>query len=248
MSDFVDLHVHILPGIDDGASAWDESLQMARDASSHGTSCVVATPHLDLDSPAVEPSQVMELAKDLSVRAEQAGIPLTILPGFEMRMGVTLNEEAKRGTDLSPFTLNRSGKYLLFDLPMSEVPLVALEACFSLRLRGILPILAHPERNLELATKSSLLRSFLDAGLLIQIDSGSLLGRYGRRAKKTATMLVKERRVHVVASDAHTAGSAIDLEPAEAIIKALGGSRYADLLLKHNPALICAGEPLSERA
>ncbi len=221
---------------------------MAEDASSHGTSCVVATPHLDLDSPSIKPSQVLELTNELSVRAEQAGIPLTILPGFEMRMGVTLHAEAKRGTDLSPFTLNRNGKYLLFDLPPSEVPLVTLEACFSLRLRGILPILAHPERNLELASKSSLLRSFIDAGLLIQIDSGSLLGRYGRRARKTATVLLKEKRVHAVASDAHAAGSAIDLEPAEAAVKALGGNGYASLLLKHNPALVCDGERLSSRA
>jgi len=127
MSGFVDLDVHILPGIDDGAQRREESL--------------------------------------------------------EMRMCAALSRTARSGGDLAPYTLNQNGRYLLFDLPFSEVPLLTLDACFSLRLQGIQPVLAHPERNRELASKGPLLKSFITSGLLVQIDSGGRSLVEGQRGR-----------------------------------------------------------------
>jgi len=245
MSGFVDLHVHILPGIDDGAQRWEESLEMARAACACGTSMVMATPHLDLDSPRFEPKKVIGLTQEISVRIKEAGIPLTVLPGLEMRMCTALSRTAGSGGDLAPYTLDQNGRYLLFDLPLSEVPLLTLDACFSLRLQGIQPVIAHPERNRELASKGPLLKSFLASGLLVQIDGGSLLGLHGRRARKAAFALLKEKRVHAVASDAHSAGRALDLRQAEGVARTLCGDAYTRAIFNDNPFRMCMGEALS---
>jgi len=246
MPGFTDIHMHILAGLDDGAANRAESLEMAGAAFSCGTSQVIATPHFDLGAKAFEPEVVTEKVKWLSSEIQASGSALTVLPGFEMRMCTELLDAAKSGEDLSLYTLNRSGKYLLFDLPMGEVPFGTLDACFRLRLLGIRPILAHPERNTELVSRSDSLASLISTGCLIQIDCGSLIGRNGKRARKTSLALLKEMKIHFIASDAHSPRDrVIDLRQAENIAGRLCGEGFARTLLEINPYLVVQGMPLA---
>ena len=242
---YVDLHTHILPGLDDGPKSWDDTLEMARSIEESGTSIVVATPHYDFESPSFEPDLIKELTVKMTDLLEQKEIGLQVFPGAEVRISTALMEAANTSVDLTPLTINRTGKYLLFELPFTEVPLTTKDAIFALRLRGIHPLLAHPERNLRLSSKSSEIISLVSAGCLIQVNSSSLSGRYGRKAKKTSVSLIKEGLVSAIASDAHSKESGgIDLKVAYVFLTNIGGQPLAQALLKDNPMRIAMGEPL----
>lgn len=197
----IDLHCHILPGVDDGAATLDDSVAMARVAVGDGTTTIVATPH---GSDWVYKGNLDETrARIAGVQAEldRLGIGLELLPGLEVHAGPEMASAYARG---EIFALN-SSRYLMVEFPLQSVPLFAEQALFDLQLKRIVPIIAHPERNQAIATRPELLWPLVERGMLVQITAGSLTGLFGSRTQEIAEMLVTRRVAHVIASDAHSA-------------------------------------------
>jgi protein-tyrosine phosphatase len=195
----IDLHSHILPGIDDGARTIDDSRELARQAVGEGIQAIAATPHVRADYP-TSVRQMEEGVDRLRRDFEQHGIPLSVLPGAEIDLErlETLPEE-----ELTCFTLARSGRYLLLEFPYQGWPLGLEQTIFHLRLRGFQPLLAHPERNREVQERPQRLEAAVAGGALLQITAASVDGRLGRRCKAAARRLLELRLAHVLASDAH---------------------------------------------
>ncbi len=240
---FTDIHSHVLPGFDDGASDEGEFLEMVRCALDHGTSRMVATPHCDLEVSPVRPEDVRAAVRGCRERLRDLGWELELLPGMEVRINSGLYVMAREDGTLENLTLGESGRYILVDLPLADAPLGMEETLFRIQLRGFKPILAHPERNRCLAEIPGKMRELRQRGIILQVNSGSLCGMYGRTARRTAIALVEEGLASLVASDAHQArGRDPDLSGAWRTARRRWGQKKAELLFVENPSLILAGE------
>jgi len=173
----IDIHSHILPGLDDGARDLEQSLELARQAVREGIHTVIATPHHRngrYDNPGGAVRQAAEaLARELAA----AGIPLKLRCGQEIRVYAELPEDLERGEAL---TLNGS-RYLLLELPSGYVPQGMDELLHELRVMGRVPVIAHPERNRELAADPGRLAAWVRQGVLLQLTSHSVSGALGPR-------------------------------------------------------------------
>ena len=243
---FTDLHSHILPGLDDGASDEAESLAMARVALGGGTTVMVATPHWDLEERSAPWDLIPPLVAKFRKKLVIEGLGLELLPGAEVRLNAGLYRLAADEDALRRLTLAGNGRYILVDLPLMDFPVGAEETLFRVQLRGCTPILAHPERNRRLAEDPVLLRDLVDRGVELQVNSGSLLGTYGRAARRVATALLKEGLARLMASDAHSpAERGPDLSGAWWKARDLLGTGAADVLLRENPRAVLEGADLS---
>jgi protein-tyrosine phosphatase len=196
----IDLHTHILPGIDDGAQTLEDALDMARAFVADGVTTIAATPHVRDDYPTS--ADTMRLAVDALRKAlGEEGIPLTLLPGAEI--AVDRIERLDAG-ELSRLTLAGSGRYVLVETPYYGWPVEVAEQLLRLRMAGFIPVLAHPERNPEVQRTPSLLAPLVQGGTLVQVTAASLDGRLGARSRETAFHLAAIGSAHLVASDAHT--------------------------------------------
>ncbi|MGO8672130.1 MAG: tyrosine-protein phosphatase [Capsulimonadaceae bacterium] len=200
---FVDIHNHILPGVDDGALDVHYALEMARRAVAGGTEIMVATPHRCVwqrpDAPA---NWVRAHVRALQRRLKDAKIPLKVVPGVEIPVGPGLAEALAAGRLV---TLGDTGRWALIEPPFDEIPVNALDHLQDVVDAGIGVVLAHPERNAVIQENLSFLESCARLGINVQLTSGSLLGAFGRRAKFTAEAIL-ERHAEweiVIASDAH---------------------------------------------
>jgi len=240
---FVDIHSHILPGFDDGARDDREFLEMVDRALAGGTVRIAATPHCDLEDPLPRleyiPAEVDRCRGFLRLQGRE----LDLVPGVEVRVNAGLYRWVKEGGDIERLTLAGNGRYLLADLPLADLPAATADILFLLQLRGLVPILAHPERNRHLASHPERVREMVERGIIIQVNSGSLEGIYGKAARRAAFALLGEGLARLVASDAHDpAGRSPDLSAAHGIIVRRLGEEAARLLLGHNPAAVLAGE------
>lgn len=196
----VDVHCHLLPGLDDGPASEIEAVQLAEALAADGITTVAATPHqlgrYDRQNSA---AVIRESIAQLSSALETAGVPLEILPGGDVRIDERLSTLLDQG---EVGTIGDRGLHLLLELPHELLidPLPTIEALTEKRLQ---PILTHPERHRYLAGTRGLLEQWVEAGAVIQITAGSLLGDFGRRAYDQAWQLVDEGLAALVASDAH---------------------------------------------
>jgi protein-tyrosine phosphatase len=235
---FVDIHCHILPGIDDGPRDWDESLAMARLAAADGTSTIIATPHQLGCFGSNRGDDIRTRATELQQRLDAAAIPLRVLPGGEVRIDSTLNEGLARGEVL---TLGDHYRHVLIELPF-EVYLPLEPVLADLARRKLVGILAHPERNDGILRRPEQLTPVVDAGCLTQITASSLYGTFGPESKELAEWLLEQGLVHVVASDGHGTRSRRPLiRRAHERVESLVDRQTADELCCHNPARIAAG-------
>jgi protein-tyrosine phosphatase len=194
----VDLHTHVLSGVDDGAASRDESREMLRIAAADGTRLIVATPHTGR----VERDRILQHVAALNDLARADGIDITVRPGSEARLTPEL---VRAFADGQVVTLNQTA-YLLVELPLGGPwPPNVTRAVFDLQLAGAWPVLAHAERYQALQRDPELLVELVRAGVVVQVNADSLLGRQGARARRAAEELVRSRLAHVVASDAHDA-------------------------------------------
>lgn len=190
----IDLHSHVLPGLDDGAKDLAESIEICRAAAADGITVLAATPHVRHDYPTT-PEQ-MEAAL-VEVR-EAVGDLVTLVRGGEL-------DVAELGRDdLAAFTLG-DGSYLLVETPYVGWPLDVADRLFRLRVAGFGVVLAHPERNAEVQRTPRLLEPLVAAGALVQLTAASVDGRLGDGANRTAHALLDFGLAHLVASDAHSA-------------------------------------------
>lgn len=238
----IDLHSHILPGLDDGARTIDESRDMARVASSEGVTAITATPHVRGDFPTT--AEQMERAVDeLNKDFAQERIDVAVLHGGEIDLE-WLNTMAEE--EIERFSLAQTGRYLLVEVPLIGWPLYLDSRVFELRSANITPLLAHPERNREVQRNPATLDAATRAGALVQVTAASLDGRLGRRVKQACERLLELELVHVLASDAHApAVRQGGLSNAVAILRDEGLARY---LTEEVPAAIISGETIPTRS
>ncbi|OGW85957.1 MAG: hypothetical protein A3C35_07255 [Omnitrophica bacterium RIFCSPHIGHO2_02_FULL_46_11] len=196
----IDLHTHVIPGVDDGARSWEEALAMCRMAWEDGTRILVATPHrfngvYDHDTDHIE-SQLLELRK----RLQEEQIELEVLQGGELYSRPDLPTLLAEDPALS---LNGTKRYFLLEFPHSILPPGAPQLIFQLALKNFIPIIVHPERNLYLQRKPELVEDFVRQGALCQITAMSVTGEFGVKPAECAEELLKRNCVHAVASDTH---------------------------------------------
>ncbi len=240
----IDLHCHILPGIDDGARDIVEAIAMAKIAAADGIRRIVASPHIDGAHVPGGNSENHHLSETLDAQVdflnrclEAEGVPLGVVRGSEI--SAFLPPEA-----CFQFTINRTA-YLLVEFPSSHLPVNARELVFSMIVSGLKPILAHPERNLSVIQDPERLRELAESGALIQITADSFLGEFGPECRACAHYLLKEKMVSFVASDAHGAAHRVPvLSRAFEAVKKGFGEAMATALFAENPAAVIDGTSL----
>jgi protein-tyrosine phosphatase len=238
----VDIHCHLLPGVDDGADDWEVSLEMGRIAAADGITTIVATPHWPLNNDAAPAARVRELVAEVQELFDAEGIGIRVLPGHEMVILPESPEELANGTAL---TIGGASKYALLETPYHHLPFYLREIVFQVQSRGFTPVLAHPERNPTIQAKPETLQDYVDAGCLVQVTSGSITGRFGSPAKRAAETIMRQGWCHVIASDAHSANSRPpSLSAAREAAVAIIGKEAAESAVSTAPAAIVAGEPV----
>lgn len=234
----LDLHCHILPGLDDGARNLDEAVQMARIAEKQSVSGIVATPHFLEGSSPPSAESVLQACASLRDALHCAGVSVDIYPGMEVYICPQLDVLVRTGEVL---TINNQGRHLLLELPFDSIPSYCEQVLFALLMDSITPILAHPERYDNLTVE--MLAHWVERGLLVQANSGSFSGFFGPRAQKKAERLLLGNMVHVVASDGHSAGQrAPVLTKAQLRVAALMGAETVRDLFFLNPQKVVRGE------
>ena len=196
----IDLHCHILHGIDDGAQTIEDSLHMARQAVHEGIHTIVATPHHQNGKYVNEKNEIVDLVSALNNQLLQENILLTILPGQESRIYGDIIRDYRAGKIL---TLNHTNKYIFVELPSSQVPQFTERLLYDIQSQGLTPIIVHPERNSRLIEEPDILYNLVNKGVMTQITASSLTGRFGKKIKKFSIDLIEENLTHMIASDAH---------------------------------------------
>jgi len=196
----IDIHTHILPGVDDGAKDLNESLEIAREAERQGVSTIVATPHYMEEGYGISPIETEKLVEKLQEEIDRAGIKVRILSGAEVYIMPNLAKRVKEGMVA---TINNS-RYILIEFPMTKIPDYTDDLLYDLKVMGYTPIIAHPERYREIQSNPNRLYYWVKSGLLAQINAGSLLGMFGSKVKETAELLVDHNMVQLIASDLHS--------------------------------------------
>jgi protein-tyrosine phosphatase len=228
----IDIHSHILPGIDDGAKDITVSADMLKRAVEDGITDMCVTPHYIHGEISNTASIVTSELTKLRQLVDSLGLNFNLHTGNELYISPEIPELLKSGEVMS---LN-SGRYVLVELPMSTVPAYTDEIFFEIALLGYTPILAHPERNHEICEKPELLDKWKSMGLIFQINSGSITGLFGKNVQKTALEFITNGHAVVVASDCHTnRGRAPVLSRARDIIIEKCGQETAQLLFEDNP-------------
>jgi protein-tyrosine phosphatase len=197
----IDLHNHLLPGIDDGARKLEETLQFLRLARADGVRTVVATPHM---KPGVYDNQREGIQKMVAVvREAQRGDDaedVTLLPGAEVYFTADVIARAREGRLM---TVGDGGRYLLLELPYQQRPMGVEDTIFQLRLIGITPLMAHPERVAYYLEDIERVAASVRLGALTQVTAASITGRFGEKARDFAHVMLRRNLVHVIASDSH---------------------------------------------
>ena len=194
----IDLHSHILPGIDDGARSDAESLEILKMAVDQGIDTVVVTPHYD-HRYTNETSHILTQTERLQQLVLENGLKVQLLPGQEIRMYSELLVDYRLGKLL---TLAHS-RYLLIEFPANDIPSCTEPLFYELEMMGIKPVIAHPERNLEFLQTPEKLYRLVQRGALTQLTAGSVLGLFGKQVQKFSYQLIDADLVHVLASDVH---------------------------------------------
>jgi protein-tyrosine phosphatase len=199
---FVDIHAHLLPGIDDGPDDLGESVAMVGAAAAAGTSTLVATPHLRADFPAVDVFELAERCRALRAAAEDVAPTVNLLGGAETSLGWAL---AATDEELALASYAQRGTDLLIETPLSSMP--AIEPILGeLRSRGYRVVLAHPERSPDFQRDRERVRELVREGTLLQVNAGSLVSEAPRsRTRKLARWLCEQGLAHAIASDGHRA-------------------------------------------
>ncbi len=206
----IDLHTHILPGLDDGAATIADSLELARAAHATGIETIVATPHIREDYP-FDPSEIEVRTRELELALRDANIHVGVVQGGEVAI--------TRVPDLDDATLRTvclgDGPYMLVESPYTHATNILEETLFDLQVRGFRPVLAHPERAPSFQQDPDRLVRLVEREVLSSVTAASMMGSFGGTVRRFTALLFAKRLVHNVASDAH--------DPVRRPIDLLGG-------------------------
>jgi len=240
MPGIIDLHSHLVPGVDDGARDPSEALAGVGALARAGVAALATTPHLD---------------GSLTTRPEQLAVRLAELDaGWQVLAGVLgADVELRRGAEImldSPVLDARDarvrlggGSYVLVEFAYLTVPPRSTEVLAAVRAQGVRPVLAHPERYPHVAANPALVAGWRAGGVQLQLNGGSLLGRYGGSARRAALALLEAGAIDYVASDYHARGDPGVIGYAQ-LLEELLGPDATDRLLAENPRRVLAGEAL----
>lgn len=235
----IDIHSHIIPGVDDGADSWEEAVAMCRLAWEDGIQVIAATPHALNGLYLSDGNFVAEQIAILKERIKKENIELEIFQGAEVYSSPDLPFILAEEPAL---TFNSRGRYFLLEFPHSVIPPHSEELIFQLGLRNLIPIIVHPERNLHVQGNISLLENLLRRGAFCQVTAMSFTGGFGPRARECAYQLLKRGLVHAVASDAHNqTGRPPILSKARQLIAECVGAEKAQELFELFPQKILNG-------
>ncbi|MDN6664498.1 MAG: tyrosine protein phosphatase [Tetragenococcus koreensis] len=196
----IDLHCHILPGVDDGADSLETSLAMAKEAVQQGITHILCTPHHNNGRYENLKATVVQAVALLQAELDKEQIALTLFEGQEVRISGELLQEINNDRIL--FT-DLGDTYLLIELPTMDIPAYTEELFFELRTKGKVPVIVHPERNAKFREDPNRLLPYLEMGCLAQLTAPSLVGTFGKSIQKTAQEMVEHNLVQMMASDAH---------------------------------------------
>ncbi|UOR11303.1 tyrosine-protein phosphatase [Halobacillus amylolyticus] len=196
----IDIHTHILPGVDNGAPTMEHSMKMAAKAVKEGMTTLVAAPYHNNGSYNNYKNNILIQVGELNRQLEERDIPLTVVSGQVTRIyGDML--EGIHNNEILP--INEHSSYVLIELPHDHVPHYISNLLFSLQVEGYRPILVHPERNQQIVEQPNLLYSLVRKGAFTQVAAGSLLGGNGKKAKKLSYQLIEANLVHLIALESH---------------------------------------------
>ena len=200
---YTDIHSHIISGIDDGAKDMDTAVRMLRMAAADGTAHIVATPPFIFENMQTSPEVIVQKTDELQKLALREGINLAIHPGCEVFLCPEVPELYEKGL----IRTVGDSSYILIELPAMSVPAYTDQVLYELQLKGLIPVIAHPERNMEITGRPEILADMVRRGMLTQVNSGSINGIFGKETKKAALRFIGAGWVQFVASDAHTTGA-----------------------------------------
>lgn len=240
----IDIHCHILPGLDDGAQNMEEAIQMARIAYEDGISVIVATPHTMNGIFINKRDSVLSGVDQLQKALIEEDIDIRILPGSDAHVNHNMLELIHEGMAL---TVNDNGKYLLLEFPHQLVPPNIPQLVFELKLKGITPIFTHPERNAAIQRDLNIILRLVEQGALTQITANSITGEFGPRVLKCALDMFKCQMAHIIASDAHSTNIRVPaLSAAVRRASEITGQDFAESMVTKIPQAIIDGDMLMD--
>ena len=239
----VDLHCHILPEWDDGPDTLDDALAMARRAADAGLKIVVATPHVGRDfrrRKQKRPADVIAAGvADLQSAINEAGIKLEVLPGAEILLG-SVDVQTRLPHELA-LTYGHRGKFALIESPFPTWPPFGWQVVQNMSGQGITPVIAHPERYVDVQKDAKIMEQIIGAGGVIQITADAILGHTGKPMRDCCFRLLRAGQVSLVASDAHSVKNNLPLACVDKVTE-LVGPRAARAILHENPHRLLRGE------
>jgi protein-tyrosine phosphatase len=236
----IDLHCHLLPGIDDGPPDMQESVALATAAARAGIHTIAATPHFRPDHPGVRPEELADRCAEVSAALNAATIDVAVVTAAEVDVTTALWASDE---ELRLASYHQAGAYLLVETPYTGLPEAFEDWLFTIATRGFRILLAHPERNATFQRHPSRLENLVRRGTLVQVTAASLLGERRSRTRAFAERLVERGLVHVLASDSHRGAGwrEPDLSLGVAAAAAIDPVR-AEWMVTDAPAAILAGE------
>ncbi|MCA9766434.1 MAG: tyrosine protein phosphatase [Carnobacterium sp.] len=196
----IDLHCHILPGIDDGAKTMDDSIAMARLAVAEGITHILATPHYKNNRWSNEKSAVLQGVQAVQKELDKREIPLILFPGQEVRIVGELMQDISENKIQF---IDEENQYLMIEFQTATIPAYTDFLFFNLQKKGVTPIIVHPERNYALLKNPTILLNLIQKGALAQLTAGSYVGTFGKKIQQFSEQLIAANLVHFIASDAH---------------------------------------------
>jgi len=224
----IDIHTHLIPNVDDGASSIEETVRLAQAAVDEGISHTVLTPHHNRYWVTNEKNEVLKLTQKVEHAIQKADIPLTVSPSQEIRMNEEFSEELFAGNYLS---LDGNGKYYLVEFSWDEFPTFAPTYLKEMIDANIVPVIAHPERQEPFLENPDLLRSLIQMGCISQVTATSITGGYTKEIQQAAHDMMADNLIHVIASDAHdTVLRPFNMVSALGVVEDRYGTAYKDYL------------------
>lgn len=231
----IDMHSHILWGVDDGPDSVEGSWRIVMDALQEGITKIIATPHAY--NPHYDVSAEVTKAKvaELSNLLTKEGVPLTVHTGHEVRLHENLLDNLKSGKLLSL----ADTKYILLELPSQTVPLYTANVVEQLVAEGYVPIIAHPERNKAIAEKPERLQRLIRRGALAQITAGSVSGHFGKGVQNLSLRLIEANCIHTYGSDVHNSETRpLLFDKGLQVLEKKRHTEIIEVLLENNERLI----------
>ena len=231
----IDIHCHILPGLDDGAQNFNDSLEMAKAAVNNGIHKVVATPHHKTSRYNNPKSAIVEKVNELNELLQENQVPLEVLLGQEVRVFGELLEEYKNEQLL---TVNLQN-YVLIEFPSNHVPSYTEQLFYDIQMIGLTPVIVHPERNSQIVEQPDKLYHLIEKGALSQITASSITGDLGKKIQKFSFQLIDANLTHFIATDAHNITSRpFNLAEAYDVVEKEYGIDFVDMFMSNAEQMV----------